>query len=285
MLSTPKRRIAAGMGLLAIASLGLAFAGGRWLLLETRHHVVVEISRADGIEQVFIDCHLAARVESGEPSKSVDLGWLEPDDRIFISTTSIDSSPAWDFYGTSNGGFLFHESRGSTTLPRYKATAQAVVFAQAFSAAGAKLGAIGCQAPGAVADDVVDVEGYAWSPDDKEVPETTDTRSSYRRPNDFYDRVDGTGGWSLVALGVLGAVLTIAIGPTRGLIQKHWKWAIGALASLATIAGAFFGVLGPTALITTLTVSGTLLLFAVVWLLLWPPLWQRLEGAAGAGGS
>lgn len=288
----PRRRIALGALLLTIALVGLAFAAGRWRLLETQRHVVVHISNVDGIEQVFINCHLAARVESGEPSESVDLGWLKSDDRIFLSTTSTDRSPAWGFSGTSNGEPLFKESYGSTELPQFVTVADAVVFAKAILASGVELGTIGCQSPG---NAVVERRsrahrnwvgyGYALSPDDKKVPVVTDSESSYRRSNELYDWVDAIGRWSLVVLAALGIAAAASIGPIRRLAWSHRKLAGGALGFLAAIASLFLGVLGVAALITTLTLGGTLVLIGVAALLAVPAWWRRLEGAAGAGGT
>jgi hypothetical protein len=280
MLSDPKWRIAAGAGLLTILLLGLTVAGGRWLLLETRRHVVVDISNVDGVGQVFINCHLAARVESGEPSKTAELGWLGPDDRIFLSTTSIDSTPAWSFHGTTNGGFLFEEEGGETTLSRFTTTARAVVFARAFSAAGAELGAIGCQPPDIEAvEGIAAIEGYAWSPDDREVDAVADPRSSYRRPNEFYDRVDAVGGWALIALAGLGLAAAAATPTIRRAAWAH-KAALagGSLAILGT------GLIEISVLLAILTLIGIALLLWVAFRLIGTG-WIRLKGAAGTGGS
>jgi hypothetical protein len=281
MLSGPKRRIALGILLLAITSLGLAFAGGRWLLLETRSHVVVRISNVDGIAKIFVDCHLVARVESGGSDVTADMGWLDPDDRIFLSVTSIDSTPTWAFFGTANGDHLLSESSGNGKLSQITTTAHAVVYAKAFSADGAELGAIGCQPANLVAIEgplsTAAIEGYAWSPDDKAVAEVTGARSSYRRPNDFYDCVDAIGGWSLVALAVLGAAAAILTPAIRRLAWSH----------KGRLAGGTLAILGLSFLIpilpTILTLGGILLLLWVALRLLGPAC-PGLKSAAGPGG-
>lgn len=266
MLSGPKRRIAIGLVLLAVGSIGLALAAGRALLLQTHRHVIVEISNVDGIEQVFIDCHLAVRVESGESGGTFDLGWLQPDDRIFLSTTSIDRNPAWSFRGSSNGTALFEESRGNAELPRFAAPAHAVVFAEAFLAGGPELGEIGCQPP-----EIVAVEGYARSPDDEKVAEVTEAKSSYRRPNELFDWIDAIGHRSLVALAVLGAFAAIGTPSIRRSAWSHkGRLAGGALAILGA------GLFGIAALPTVLTLGGILLLFAVSIVLVLPASAGRL---------
>lgn len=266
MLSSPTRRIAIGLLLPAIASVGLALAAGRALLLQTHRHVVVEISNVDGIEQVFVDCHLAARVESGESGGTFDLGWLRPNDRIFLSTTSIDHNPAWGFQGHSNGTVLFEESGGDAELPRFAAPAHAVVFAKAFLASGPELGAIGCQPA-----EIVVVEGYARSPDDEAVAEVTEAESSYRRPNELYDWIDAIGQWSPVALAVLGAIAAIGTPSIRRLAWSHkGRLAGGTLAILGA------GLFGIAALPTILTLGGILLLVAVAIVLVLPTSAARL---------
>jgi hypothetical protein len=252
MLSRPKRRIAFGLVLLTVIAAGLTAAGGQSLLLEKRRHVIIEISGVDGIAEIFIDCHLAARVESGEAGEAVDLGWLKPHDRIQISVTSIDGTPTWDFSGTSNGSPLLNESRGDRELPQLTATAHAVVFAKSFLANGTEIGRVGCQPP-----DVVAIAGYAWSPDDKEVAEVTAAKSSYRRANEFYDAVDAIGSLSLLILAGLGIVAAILTPSIRRAAIAHKGFAGGALAVLGA------GFVEISVLPTILTFAGILLLFWV----------------------
>jgi hypothetical protein len=251
MLNQPGRRIAFGVVLLLVISVGLGAAGGRRLLLDTHQHVVIDISGIDGIAEIFIDCHLAARIESGEGGATIDLGWLEPDDRIYISVTSIDNTPAWNFSASGNGRPLFNERRGATELPQLTATAHAVVFAKGFSAGGAELGRVGCQPP-----DVVAIEGYAWSPDDKEVAEVTGAKSSYRRANDFYDSVDAIGSRSLLVLAGLGIVAAILTPSIRRAVAAH-----------KGLSGAALGIL--SAGFIEISVLPALLTFGGILLLLW----------------
>jgi hypothetical protein len=281
MLNRPKRRIVLGIVLLAIAALGLSVAGGRWQLLETRSHDVIRIPSVDGIAKVFVDCHLAALVESGEPGKTVDLGWLESDDQISLSVTSIDSTPAWSFSGTANGNPLLNESHRGGELPQLTTAAHAVVFAKTFSAAGTGRGTIGCQPANFVAIagplNVVATEGYAWSADDRKVAEVTDATSSYRRPNDFYDLTDAIGRWSLIALAALGIAAAVLTPSIRQVALTHKRFATSALA-----------ILGVSIIVSILP---TILSLGGILLLLWAALrligtgLTRLKGAAGAGGA
>ncbi len=262
MLSSPGRRIAIGSLLIAIILAGLALTVGRAHLRQTHRHVVVEVSNVDGIAQVFIDCNLALRVQTGE-SWSFDLGWLEPDDDIYLSTTSLDGTPAWGFHGTSNGEPLFNKRGGDAELARYAAEAHGVVFARAFSASGEDLGTIGCQPPG-----IVTIEGYALSPDDEEVARVDAADSSYRQENRLYDWIDVLGKWSLAVLALAGVAAAAATPLIRRIAWAHkGRVAGGGLALIG--AGAF----ALDSLPTIITAAGLLLLLAVAALLL-------LEGAA-----
>ncbi|MET0304620.1 MAG: hypothetical protein ABW196_00130 [Solirubrobacterales bacterium] len=231
MLNGPKRQIAAGTLLLVIAIAGLGAAGGRWLLLETHRHVVVQIKDIDGVADVFLNCRLAASAETGEPVKTVDLGWLAPDDRIFISVTSNDPTPAWKFTGTSNGARLFHPKRGSAAVPTFGTTAHALVFAEAFTAAGAELGPVGCQPPNTPAEKEFELTGYAWSPDEWNASGSGES-SGNGRHNGFYDRVDWVGGWSLIGLAVLGAIAALLTPSIRNFAWSPRHSLLGAAIAL-----------------------------------------------------
>jgi hypothetical protein len=231
VLSGPKRQIAAGALLLVIILAGLGAAGGRWLLLETRRHAIVEIKNIDGVADVFLNCRLAASAETGEPVKIVDLGWLAPDDRIFISVTSTDPTPAWKFTGTSNGARLFNPKRGSAAVPTFGTTAHAVVFAEAFTAAGAELGPIGCQPPNTPAEKEFEVAGYAWSPDEWNASGSGES-SGHGRHSDFYDRLDWAGGWSLIGLAALGAVAALLTPSIRNFAWSPRRSLLGAALAL-----------------------------------------------------
>lgn len=276
-----KRRPRAGRLLLAIGLLGVALAVGRELVLHFQPQVEVDVTHVDGTVQVSVECEQAAEIVTGE-ARVLDLGRMPPDTRVFVSVLSSNHHPAWSIEMRSNGGGFYESRRGHAKTPLAPRTeADQIVFVRAFTAEGDELGSIGCQDVEVVSES--DVPRYIPSPDEKKTEEVGEEESPFQPRDPPYGWIATVGRWSLIPLAVLGALLTIAIGPTRRLIQKHWRWASGALAFLASIATAFFGVLGPAALVTTLTVSGTLLLFAMALLLMRPPLWQRLERAAGPG--
>ena len=274
MLSRSRARIAIGSVLLAIILLGAALSAGRTVIRQTHRHVVVEVFNLNSVVQVFVNCRQAGVLGREQAGGTFDLGWLEPDDRVFLSATSRDDSPSYGFTVFSNGAKVFQKSRGDAEVLGFPAEANAVVFAEALSAGGAALGQIGCQ-PAAV----VAIPNYVRSGDDQEVPRIKGAEPAYEPPRSTFDRIDAAGRWSLIPLAILGLALAAGIAPIRKLIVSHWKLAGSALASLATIAGLFLGVLGAPALVTTLTLGGTLLLFAVALLLLLPVLWRGLEDA------
>lgn len=275
MLSSRKRRIAIGASLLVLAVLVLSLASGRVVLRHTHRHVVVEVFNIDGIAQVFANCHLAATVENDESGVRVDLGWLKPGDRVFLSATSRDASPAWGFEAGSNGKSFFETTGGDAEAPGFAAEANAVVFAKAFSAEGEYLGLLGCQPPGVVA-----IQGYAWAHDDATVPKARGPHVSYRPPSDPIEQLDSAGPRSLIALALLGAAAALIAAPIRRLAWEHkGRLATGALALLGA------GLFGVADLPAILSLLGILLLIALAILMLWPSGWAWLERAAGSSGS
>ncbi len=273
-------RVVLGTLLLTIALLGSGLTAGRAVVRETHRHVVVEVFNNRSVVQIFVNCRQAGRLRRSQPGGSFDLGWLEPDDRIFLSATSQDVNPAYGFAVYGTGTEPFKKKRGDAELFGFPAEADAVVFAEAVSAGGAKLGQIGCQPPATVS-----IPGYRQSADDDEVERVEGNEPSYESPRTNFDRIDAIGSWSLIPLAVLGILLTGAIEPTRRLALAHRGWAGGAIALLAALASLYFGTLGGAALIATLTLTGTLLLFVLTGLLLWPSAWRWLEGAAAGGGA
>jgi hypothetical protein len=279
MLSRPRLRIALGVVLFSILALGVGFAVGRTLIRHTHRHVVIDVFNVNSIAQIFVNCRQAARVRRDEPGATIDLGWLTPEDRVFLSATSRDPHPAFGFLASSNGRTFAEDSRGDSEILGFPAEPNAVVFAKAYLAGGTPLGQIGCQPPAVVA-----VPDYIESSDETGISRVKGNERPYRSPKTPYDQIDSIGDWSLIPLAVIGVSAAIAIGPARRLAWMHRKWVGGAIGLLTGLAALFFGVLGPSALLTTFTVSGTLLLFAVTIPLMLPPCWRRLERGADAGG-
>jgi hypothetical protein len=270
MLSSRGLRIAGALLLLTLTS-GLALAADREYVLRTHRHVIVKVFNVDGTVQVFVNCRQAAVITPTESGEAVDLGWLRPGDRIFLSVTSHNHSPSWGFMAIHNGTIFFKEMQGHAKVLGVRAEAHAVVFAEGFTAEGTRLGSIGCQEPG-----VVSVTGYLQSPDDAKVSAVLDDGPPYRPPHPIYDQIDAVGRWSLPTLAALGFATLIGIGSIRRQAWSHSGLvggAGGALALLGTIAG-FLGLLG-AALLTTLTIGGIILLLAVGIVLI-----RRPAGAA-----
>lgn len=255
MLKRRRSEIAVGLLLLLTGLLGLRLLEDRETVLSTQPHVVVDISNVEGTVQVSVDCEQALSVDTGEARK-LDLGRMPPGRQIFISTISRDRHPAWDIRIHSNGSIVFEDERGHPKAPLAPRTqADAVVFAEAFTAGGDRLGHIGCQEPGVVSKG--DVPGYTQSPDDGKVPEAEVEESSFQPRHFPYDQIDALGRRSLPALAVLGAVAAIGTPAIRRLAWAHKGVLVtGALAVL----GAGLQV---TDIPTILTFAGTALLFAV----------------------
>lgn len=260
MLNGRRSQIAIGLLLLAIGLLGLALFGSREIVLRTQPHVEVDISNVDGTVQVSVNCSQAVAVTTGE-ALGLDLGFVPSDDRIFISTISHDHHPSWGFQISSNGSVFFAEKQGHAKTPLAPSTdANAVVFAEAFTAAGEELGSIGCQEPAIVSKS--DVPGYVQSPDDSKVAMVNAEESPFQPRHFPYGQIDVLGRRSLPVLAVLGAIVAIGTPSIRRLAWSHKGGLVtGALAVLGA------GLLRVTALPAILILAGALLLFAVAGLL------------------
>lgn len=256
MLNGRRSEIAAGLLLLTIGLVGLAIAGSREVVLRTQPHVAVDVYNVDGTVQVSVNCSQAVAVTTGEAS-NLDLGFMPSDARIFVSTISLDRHPAWGLRISSNGNVFFEEGQGHAKTPLAPSTeADAVVFAEAFTAAGEHLGPIGCQESALVSKS--DVPDYTRSPDDDKVA-AADAEESPFQPRHFpYDQIDTLGRWSLSMLALMGVIAAIATPPIRRLAWAHK----GALATggLAILGAGIFQV---AALPLLLTFAGAALLFAV----------------------
>jgi hypothetical protein len=280
VLSNPPLRIGLGCVLLALVVLGATFAIGRPVIRATHRQVKIGVFNNSSIVQIFVNCRQAAWVPQRRIAANIDLGWLQSDDRVFVSATSRDALPSYGFLGLSNGKKFFEAKRGSVEVLGFPAEPNAVVFAKGFLASGAPLGNTGCQFPAVVA-----VPDYVQSPADDDAPAVEGDKPSYRPKRSPYAQIDAIGSWILIPLAAIGLLAALAIGPIRRLSKRHWEWVAGASALLAAVVALFFGPLGPAALFTTLKIGGTLLLFAVAFSLTVPTLWRRLKRAAGTGGS
>lgn len=270
MLSNGGLRSILGGALLLLAALGIGCAIGRPVIHSGHRHVSIEVFNVNSIVQVFVNCHQAGHVDRRQAEATLDLGWLKPADRVFLSATSRDRRPSYGFRGLSNERTFVDEQRGNVETLGFAAEPDAVVFAEAYLADGTYLGHVGCQSPA-----VADVPGYTQSPADGDVPEVRGDKPSYDSLRSPFDQIYAAGDWSLLALGALGIVTALAIGPVRRLIWRH-RDAAGAIGVLAALIALFFGDLGPAALRTAVEIGGTSLLVAVAIALLAPGLWRRL---------
>ncbi len=261
MLNERRSEIAVGLLLLTIGLAGLAIAGSREVVLRTQPHVVVDVYNVDGTVQVSVNCSQAVAVTTGEASER-DLGFMPSDNRIFVSTISHDRHPAWGFRISSNGRVFFEEGRGHAKTPLAPSTeADAVVFAEAFTAAGEHLGPLGCQESAVVSKS--DIPGYVQSPDDGKVAMASAEKSPFQPRHFPYGQIDTLGRWSLPMLAVMGVIAAIATPPIRRLAWAHR----GALATggLAILGAGLFRI---AALPSLLMFAGAALLFAVAGFLL-----------------
>lgn len=263
--------------MLAIGLLGVGIAGARAVVRLSLRHVVVDTFDVGSAEQVFIDCEQAAAFSPQEQHGSSDLGWMSPEERIYVSAMSLDQHPTWGFELTANESTSLIAGRAPAEALESSTEEDALVFARALTAGGDRLGRLGCQKPGVVADEF---RGYVQAPEDDGVQRAKESESPYRGRHAPYDQIDSFGRWSLTMLAVIGFLATVGTGPVRRFLWSEMGAIITGLAVLATFISFFAGVVEWSTLVTALTFLGTGALFGAALLRLLPSLHRRLERAA-----
>jgi len=274
------RRIAIGWILLAIGLIGVGLAGTREVVRLSLRHVVVDTFDVGSAGQVFVDCEQAASFSPEEQRGPSDLGWMSPEERIYVSAMSLEQHPTWGFEVTQNGKTALIAGRTPAEALEYSTEKDALVFARAVTAGGDQLGQLGCQKAGVVADEL---HGYIQAPEDNGVLRAPESESPYRGHHAPYDQIDALGRWSLTVLAAIGFLASLGIGPVRKLVWSEIGAIVTGLTILATFISLFVGAIEWSTLVVALTFLGTGALFAAASLRLLPSLYRRLERAANPG--
>jgi len=271
------RRLAIGWTLLAIGVVGVGLAGAREAVRLSLRHVVVDTFDVGSAEQVFVDCEQAASFSPEEQHGPSDLGWMSPEERIYVSAMSLEQHPTWGFEVTQNESTALLAGRTPAEALESSTEKDALVFARAVTAGGDRLGRLGCQKPGVVADEL---HGYVQAPEDSGVRRALESESPYRGRHAPYDQIDALGRWSLSVLAAIGFLAAIGIGPVRKLLWSEIGAIVTGLTILATFVSLFVGAIEWSTLVAALTFLGTGALFAAALLRLLPSLYLRLERTA-----
>ena len=231
-----------------------------WYVGSAYRHVVVEVSNVDDTARIDVNCRRALSLAAGEGTKSVDLGWLGPGDRIYLSEYNERGGAAWGFK-VSNGEVVRNYSDGHAGVTGPGAGPYGVAMAQLVTADGDRIGTVGCAPPALVSDSVTN---YQQAPDmravlkrDEEAPLWDPPRFPYALIEDLADLVP------LFAL--VGFAAAASIARVRSLIRRHRviSVAVGALnlcLGLTTSAGSevllvWFEGIGLTLLLVSAVVA------------------------------
>jgi hypothetical protein len=203
-----------GILLLAVLLLGLGLLLASWHVEDARRHVVVRLWQINDNAEVSVDC--LPVVADGEV---LDLGYLRPDDRVYIAVHNGGGGASWGYAIYSNGELVASGERRGVGPAGYPAE-RGMVLERAFTASGQLLGRIGCDGPRHVTRAVVH---YQRSPDIGAVPIVQRREQHWSVVKWPYEQIHTLGGHALPALALLGGALALLWAPLRDLIRRQRK--------------------------------------------------------------
>jgi hypothetical protein len=205
-----------GILLLAVLLLGLGLLLANRYVEETRRHVVVRLFQINDSAEVSVDCLPVVLDGDGEV---LDLGYLRPDDRVYIAVHNNGGGASWGYAIYSNGELVASGERRGVGPAGYQAE-RGMVLEKAFTASGHLLGRVGCDGPRHVTRAVAH---YQRSPDIGAVPILQRKEQHWSVATWPYAAIHTLGGHALLALALLGAALALLWPPLRDLIRRQRK--------------------------------------------------------------
>jgi hypothetical protein len=273
----------AAIFLTTLALVVVLLALGRAWLHDAQRHVTIEAEVTDDIEQVFVNCQFVEAITAGDSGyQSLDLGWLDPDDRISLAVVNSSGSYADVYFrGVSNEDQIFvYKHRSLAVRGNSEKNRKRYVFERTHTADGDLIGGAGCQRSRFVA-----LPEYMRLADDANPSQGTHRGQrlqpvgfSADRTFDLLDRAGGAGPWVLVALGF---ALMIPLAARELVLVSEWNWKDGIPLGVAVI-GALLALLGLASPRFVVVVVG-LILYLIAILVLWSG--PRDGSARSAGGS
>jgi hypothetical protein len=252
--------VVVGVALLLVLVAGLGLIAAGWHIRQTYRHVVVEMSNLDDSGQVAVNCQLAGEVGPRPNYARVDLGWLDPNDRVYLSSRNELGDAAWGFVAESNGRKFFDGHRGDAGTAGIPADDHAVTMAEGFTAAGDPLGTVGCQPPLGVSPTLAK---YRQADDDADVAWAQQSTPQWSARTFPFAAIDGASRWALAVLAVVGIAAAAATPSLRHWIREHWK--IGGLIAIVGIALELRALLGTGGVLVVVQLIGVALLIAACW--------------------
>jgi hypothetical protein len=261
MDATARSKLAAALLLCLFLLAGAALIAD-WYLDSAYRHVVVEVSNVDDTARVDVNCRRALSLAAGEGAKTVDLGWLGPEDRIYLSQYNERGGAAWGFK-VSNGEVVLNFSDGHAGVTGHGAGPYGIAMAKLVTANGDEIGTVGCAPPVLVSDSVV---AYQQSPDMRAVLKRDEEAPLWDPPRFPYALIENLA--DLVPLFALaGFIAAVSIARVRALIRRH-RAISGAVGLLQLLLGLTTSTGSQVLLVWFLGIGLILLLVSAV--VVWP---------------
>lgn len=249
-----------GAKLVAVVLLGLFLLAAAaliadWYVGVAYRHVVVNVSNVDDTARVDVNCRRALSLVAGEGAETVDLGWLRPEDRVYLSDYNERGAAAWGFE-VSNGKVVRRYSDGHAGVTGQGADPYGVAMAQLVTAEGDRIGTVGCDPPGLVSSSL---QNYQQSPDALQVSRRDEEAPLWDPPRFPFALIEGLAGLLPLPLAAIGWAVAFLVVRRRGWAARHYG-------AVLTVLGLVLGVLGlidsdrARALLISLEAIGLLLL-------------------------
>jgi len=237
-----------------------------WYVESAYKHVVVEVSNVAGIARIDVNCRRAVSFEAGDVPRREDLGWLGPEDRIYLSVYNERGAAAWGFKVIVNGEVVRNFSKGHAGVTGGATGPYKVAMAQMVTADGDRVGSIGCGLPGLVSDSLATYQ---------QVPRMRAMLKSRKPPllprwdppRYPFALIEGLAGW-LPVLGVIGWVVALSIARVRQVIVRHRV--IGSAVVALELFLALSKNAGPETILIWLVSVGLSLLLVSAAVTVWP---------------
>ncbi len=252
--------------LLALFLLTVAVLLADWYVGAAYRHVVIEVSNVDDTARIDVNCRRVLVLDAGEGTETADLGWLRPQDRVYVSEYNERGGAAWGFKVMINGEEKHDFSDGHAGMTGQGAGPYGVAMAEAITADGVHLGTLGCaQHDHLVSDSLVD---YQQAPEMVAMEDRGEEPPDWDAPRFPQAQIEDVAVPLAVIVATFGVVLALCTARVRRLIRRH-RFISFAFGALNLFLGLTQGV-GLEALLFWYVGVGLLLLLVSGVVAVWP---------------
>lgn len=202
-----------GFFLLAVLVLGIGLWLANQYVEDNRPHDVIGLTQVNDSASVSVNCF---PVVPGRDGEVFDLGYLRPDDRVYIAVYNGSGGASWAYTFEKNGEVARSDQRLGAGPGGYPA-GRGMVLEKAFTATGHPLGNEGCDGPRLVTPEV---PNYQLSPDVGKVPVIDGKEQHWSAREWPYGPIHALGAQALVALAILGGAVAVLWRPLREQIRN-----------------------------------------------------------------